>query len=89
MIARRGDIFLGIKLTGLMDGSKLGLPGKTYLHARVRSARNPELAEQLGQDNAVSLFGQNLAPEAAWPNFTFAKIDDKRASLVLGLFIGG
>ena len=92
-VARRGNIFLGIKLSGLTDGEQLGMPGKSYLHARVRSARDQALAAKLdleaGVDNVVPLFGQQLALDEAWPNFTFEKIDEKRASVVIGMFIEG
>ena len=93
VVARRGDIFLGIQLSGLIDGLILGLPGKTYLSARVWSARNQELAEQLDAQNSainvVGLFQQLLALDGAWPNFSFDKLDGQRASLGIGLFIQG
>ena len=92
VFARRGNIFLGIKLSGLTDGSQLGLPGKTYLHARVRSARQQTLAEQLDlakqAENIVNLFDQQVAVDEAWPNFSFDKVDGTRASLSVGMFIG-
>jgi len=93
VVARRENIFLGIKLSGLIDGLILGLPGKTYLSARVCSARNQELAEQLDAQNSainvVGLFQQLLALDGAWPNFSFDKLDGQRASLGIGLFIQG
>jgi hypothetical protein len=93
VVARRGNIFLGVKLSGLTDGEQLGMPGKSYLHARVRSARDQTLAAKLdleaGVDKVVPLFGQQLALDEAWPNFTFEKIDEKRASVVIGMFIDG
>jgi hypothetical protein len=59
-VARRGSIFLGIRFSGLTDGQQLGVPGKTYLHARMRSARDQALAEKLdlesGADNVMGLF---------------------------------
>ena len=92
-IARRGSVFLGIRLLGLMDSIKLGVPGKTYLHARVRSARSHVLAQQLdleaGAENVVNLSQHQLALDAAWPNLTFEKVDEERASLLLGVFIDG
>ena len=91
VVARRGNVFLGIKLSGLLDGSRLGLPGKTYLSVRVRSAWDQGLAEQLdgeGSKKVVSLFEQQIEIDQAWPKFTFEKVDSKRASLIVGLFIG-
>jgi hypothetical protein len=42
-VARRGNTFLGIRFSGLTNGAQLGVPGTTYLHARVRSARDQTL----------------------------------------------
>jgi hypothetical protein len=93
VVARRGDIFLGIKFSGLTDGSKFGAPGKTYLHARVRSARDQGLAEELdlGKDpsNVVSFLEKQLGLDEAWPSFSFDKLNDHRASLLVGMFIEG
>jgi len=92
-VARRGNIVLAVKISGLTDGEQLGMPGKSYLHARVRSAREQALATKLdleaGVDKVVPLFGQQLALDEAWPNFTFEKIDEKRASVVIGMFLNG
>ena len=77
-VARRGNIFLGIRFSGLTDGHQLGVPGKTYLHARMRSARDQALAEKLdlesGADNVIGLFAHQLALDEAWPGLTFEKI---------------
>ena len=93
VVARRGHIFLGVRFLGLADGDQLGVPGKTYLHARVRSARDQALADKLdlegGPDNVINLFPPQLALDEAWPGFTFEKIDAERASLILGMFING
>jgi hypothetical protein len=92
-VARRGHVFLGIKFLGLADGDQMGVPGKTYLHARIRSARDKALADKLdlevGPDNVINLFQPQLALDEAWPGFTFEKIDAERASLILGMFING
>jgi hypothetical protein len=92
-IARRGHVFLGIRFLGLADGEELGVPGETYLHARVRSARDQALADKLdlesNADNVINLFQPQLVLDEAWPGFTFEKIDGERASLILGMFIGG
>ena len=92
-VARRGNIFLGIRFSGLADGHQLGVPGKTYLHARMRSARDQALAEKLdlesGADNVIGLFPQQLALDEAWPGVTFEKVDAERASLQIGMFIDG
>jgi hypothetical protein len=93
VVARRGKVFLGIRFIGLSDGAQFGLPGTTYLHARLRSAHNAKLAAQLdlakGSANIVDLFQQQLALNDAWPNLPFEKVDGERASLLVGLFIEG
>src|SRR3984957_6023196 len=79
VVARRGSIFLGVRFSGLTDGQQLGVPGKTYLHARMRSARDQALAEKLdlesGADKIINLFAQQLALDEAWPGFTFEKVN--------------
>src|ERR1700750_96531 len=47
IVARRGDVFLGIKFSGLADGTQFGLPDKAYLNVLLRSARNQDLAAKL------------------------------------------
>jgi hypothetical protein len=92
-VARRGNIFLGIRFTGLSDGAQFGLTGKTYLHVRLRSARNVKLASHLdlpkGTENIVDLFQQQVALNDAWPDLPFEKVDGERASLSVGMFIQG
>jgi hypothetical protein len=59
IMARRGDVFLGIKFSGLADGAQFGLPDKTYLNVLLRSARDEALAAELDlekpADNVVHL----------------------------------
>jgi hypothetical protein len=92
-IARRGNIFLGIKFSGLVDGSPVGAAGKSYLHVKLRSARNQDLATKLDQKpgvkNVINLSEHQLALDKAWPKFAFENIDGERASLTVGMFIDG
>jgi hypothetical protein len=93
IFALRGDVALGIKPLGLIDGAPMNAPGKSYLHARLRSARAPVgLAAQYGSDgehNVVKLTDQKLGFDEAWPELDFAKLDDSRASTVIGVFLRG
>jgi hypothetical protein len=93
VIARRRNVFLGVRFAGLMDGSQLGVPGKSYLYVRLRSARDEMLATELdqkaGTNNIVHLSDQHLPLADAWPAITFEKIDATRASMVLGMIIAG
>lgn len=92
IVARRGDVFLGIKFCGLAEGREFGLPDKAYLHVLLRSARNEDLAAELdfnkASDNVVQ-FQPQLALDAAWPNLSFERVDNERASIMVGLFIQG
>jgi hypothetical protein len=93
VVARRGTIFLGIKFSGLLDGARFGLPGTTYLHARLRSAGAVKLVALLDsvgdKDKIFDLCMHQLSFESAWPNLSFEKVDAERASLEVGLFIQG
>ncbi len=89
VVARRGDICLGIKLEGMVPGDKLKMPGKTYLLFRVRSARQPDLfAAEDAQQKVVPLNG-NMGLDEAWPSFTFDVVNSSRASAAVGVFIDG
>jgi hypothetical protein len=93
VVARRDDVFLGIAFAGLVDGAHLGLPDKTCVQARIRSARSPRLAAELDAatkaDNVVALIQTQTTPAGAWPGMSFEKISGERASLLIGLFIEG
>jgi hypothetical protein len=93
VVARRGPIFLGVRFSGITRGEQLGAPGKAYLQIRVRSARDPALADKLdaeaGDNNVVNLIDKQLPLDAAWPGLTFEKLDGERASMVVGMFIAG
>jgi hypothetical protein len=89
IVARRGDVFLGIKFNGLVEGEQFGVPDQAYLNVLLRSARNEGLAVQTPADNVVHLAQPQLELDAAWPSFTFERVSAERASLVIGLFIQG
>ena len=89
VVARRGDICLGLKLEGLQPGEQVGVPGKTYLLFRVRSARHPELFEAEDAGKKVVALTGNLGLDEAWPDFTFEKVGPDRASAGVGVFIRG
>lgn len=76
-----------------MDGAKLGVSGKTYLHARVRCARNQALAAELDSTKSpvkvVSLADKQLSLHEAWPSLQFEKVNNQRASAIVGMFIQG
>jgi hypothetical protein len=59
IMARRGDVFLGIKFSGLAEGAQFGMPDKAYLNVLLRSARDEALAAELDlekpADNVVHL----------------------------------
>ena len=65
VVARRGNIFVGIKFFGLVDRAGFGLPGTTYLHARLRSARVVKLTALLdlidGSEKVFDLLAHQLS----------------------------
>jgi hypothetical protein len=98
VFARRGSIFFGVKFIGFSDGASIGVPGTTYLHARLRSTALPVLAAKIDAakidqpveaTNVINLASQQLTLDKAWPNLPFDKIDDVRASLSVGAFLKG
>jgi hypothetical protein len=89
VVARRGDVFLGIKFSGLADGAQFGLPDKAYLNVLLRSARNQNLAAELNLERHADLAKPHFALDAAWPGLTFERVNVEGASLVIGLFIRG
>ena len=60
-VARRGSIFLGVRFVGLDDGTEFGMPDRTYVRFRIRSAWSAELAEQftLPDQTVVEFFPSN------------------------------
>jgi hypothetical protein len=93
IVALRGDVALGIRPLGMVDGASMSAPGKSYLHARLRSARAPVgMAAQYADDgghDVVKLGDQKLGFDEAWPELDFAKLDDSRASTIIGVFLRG
>jgi hypothetical protein len=93
IVARRGDVFLGIKFSGLTEGEEFGVTDRSYLHVLLRSARNENLAAELDlkapTDNVVQFVQPQLALDAAWPGLSFDKVNDERASVMVGQFIQG
>lgn len=93
MFAVRGDVALGIRPLGIVDGAGMGASGKSYLHARVRSCRAPkDFLAQYGLDengSVVKLADQKLGFDEAWPEIEFDKADDERASAIVGVFLRG
>jgi hypothetical protein len=93
VVARRGDVFLGIAFADLIDGAHFGLPDTTCVQARIRSARSPRLAAELDAasepDNVIALIQTQTTLAEAWPSVSFEKTSGERASLLVGLFIQG
>jgi hypothetical protein len=60
---------------------------------RVRSARDQALADTLdataGGQKVVNLLDKQLTLETAWPGLSCGKVDSKRASVIIGMFIAG
>jgi hypothetical protein len=89
MFARRGNVGLGLKVLGVQNGSNHNMPGKVYLHFRVRSAEVSGMQQHESDTSVVSLSEHKLSHDDAWPGITFDKVNDTRASTVVGVFIRG
>ena len=89
LIARRGDVALGIKMLGVLS-DPIGQKGRSYMACRLRSAPyggDLEHAEQ--QDTVVSMADHGLTLTTAWPDIKFDKVSAQRASALLGFFVRG
>lgn len=88
VIAGRGDVALGIKPGPMYDGLKMNVPGTVFVSARLRSARVDGKAYTPPEEsNGFSPNPPSL--REAWPNVTWEKADDKRASTTIGALIRG
>lgn len=86
VMARKGDLVLGLRPLGLVDGSMVGMDGRVILQVRLRSAAiTPEIEEILGapEDGGVVQFSKVTGKADAWPAIQFGKIDTTRASMIL------
>jgi len=87
--ARKGNVALGIKPYGIMNGEKFGVSGTTYFLARLRSAPAGGLFADDAPQKVVKL---QKAPENlwdAWPGVEWEKKSAERASTTIGIFLRG
>jgi len=90
VLARRGNIGLGIRVLGITDGAKLAKPGTSYIHARLRSAKLPsDVQDFYDSGNVVNIGSYSLEPDEAWPGVTFDKTTLSYSSTVVGVFAPG
>lgn len=84
VIARRGDVVLGLRPLGLAPGKVMGLEDRTILQVRLRSAKiTPEIEQALQSGDNVVSFSKATGYADAWPKIQFSKLDDQRASMIL------
>lgn len=86
--ARTAGMALGIKPAAVADGGRFGVPGTTWFGARLRSAPDAGVFQEV-EGNVVKL--QKLAefPADAWPQITWDKKNKHRASTTIGIFLNG
>lgn len=87
VVARKGNVVLGLKPLGLQDGQMTGVPGKTYMFARVRSASAGDLFDELDAETGHK--PQNYDFSEAWPTIKFNKKNSERASAIYGAYLDG
>lgn len=90
VLARRGSIALGLKLQGVVPGEMMGMPGKSFLAFRLRSAHAGSLFDaEDAEQNVTAIANHKLELHEAWPSFEFEKINPERASMAAGVFVRG
>ena len=88
--ARKGNVALGIKPFGVVDGERFDVGGTTYFMARLRSAPAGGLFSE--EDKAKKVVKLQKAPENlwdAWPQVVWQKKSPERASTTIGIFLRG
>lgn len=89
VIARRGDIALGVKPNFIKSGRIFGQDGTVWFGARLRSASAEGLFEDDPDPKVVKLEKKPESFGAAWPNVVWEKEDNKRASTTIGVLLRG
>ena len=87
--AKKGNVVLGIKPYGAVNGEKFGVSGTTYFTARLRSAPAGSL---FADDAPKTVIKLEKTPENlwdAWPGVTWEKKSPQRASTSVGVFLRG
>lgn len=90
VIARKGNMALGIKPNNISPGTKFGHPGTVWFGARLRSAPAGDLfADENGVDNVVQFQKKFETPGEAWDGVVWEKEDQSRASTTVGALLRG
>lgn len=89
VIARKGNIALGIKPNNIAPGDRFGHPGTTWFGARLRAAPAGDLFEAEGEGNVVQFQKKFDLPAEAWDEVEWEKSDGDRASTTIGSLIRG
>lgn len=88
VIARRGDIALGVKPNAIVKGETFGHPGTVWFGSRLRSAP----ATGMFDEEPSKVVKLEKKPENlwdAWPNVVWEKKSSERASTVIGVLLKG
>jgi hypothetical protein len=88
--ARKGDILLGVKPEGAVNGGTMGVPHTVYFCARLRAAPNNGLLDQAAEGNVVTLKPKATGkPGDAFGGIEWDNDGTSRASTTVGAFIPG
>jgi hypothetical protein len=89
VVARKGNVVLGVKVLKVVPASPLGAKDHVWFPARLRSAPADTMFDDEPNSNVVKLEKKydNLAEP--WPSITWEKVDEYRASTIVGLILPG
>ncbi|MBY0560030.1 hypothetical protein [Hyphomicrobium sp.] len=88
--AKKGNIALGIKPESALPGESMRVPNTVWFGARLRAAPGWGLfSGKEGADNVVSFQKTYAKPGDAFPNVTWEKSDNDRASTTIGILLPG
>lgn len=90
VIARKGNMALGIKPNNIAPGAKFGHAGTVWFGARLRSAPADGLfSDDNGVDNVVQFQKKFEKPADAWDGVVWEKDNEERASTTVGALLRG
>ena len=89
VVARQGDVALGVKPNAVLPGKFFGQPGTVWFGARLRSAPSAHLFKDEQQGNVVKLEKKPENHWDCWPNIVWEKQDATRASTEIGVLLRG
>lgn len=89
VVARNGNVGLGLKPEAIVSGSRVGGPANTtYIAATIRSADVTQLfKEKDAEIGKVVQMPKKMSLAEAWPSVKWKKQDASRCSTTIGVFL--